>query len=196
MTVWLRFSCRGLDPLGHVVFFHVPLFKVQRLLAAPLPRLRGQHLMTPTQVLRLALLSQHATNGGQAKSGQAKAGGRAVKGQGEGWSGVLRAEAEAITAAIITQPFYAVSSARVASHDSIEGPHPTAGAGVGSGTGGSSGCEQRARLPDGVSNAPVHALQALLQTQTQGLSAAAQERLLHTFSLSARHLMDCHLMSR
>lgn len=60
----------GLDTLGHVLFYHVPLHKVHRLLAAPLPQLRGQFMVTPSLTLRLALLAQWA--GAKQKGAQQK----------------------------------------------------------------------------------------------------------------------------
>ncbi|GLI65721.1 hypothetical protein VaNZ11_009317 [Volvox africanus] len=53
-----RSGRRGLDTLGHVVFYGLPLHRVHRLRTSPMPRLHGQMLVTPTTTLRLLLLEE------------------------------------------------------------------------------------------------------------------------------------------
>jgi hypothetical protein len=179
-------SCRGLDSLGHVVFYHVPLFKVQRLLAAPLPRLRGQHLMTPTQVLRLAVLAQH----GHKRESTAKAlkvgRQRGGKGAGAGAGGAaLMREAEALASAIVTQPFQAAASAPLGRGAAASGPAAAAG-------GGGSASALVPTAPWAAGGVTGTAL----QPPPSNALPPAQALLLHSFALGVRHLMDCHLLSR
>eukprot|EP01116_Phalansterium_solitarium_P013512 TRINITY_DN30896_c0_g1_i1.p1 TRINITY_DN30896_c0_g1~~TRINITY_DN30896_c0_g1_i1.p1 ORF type:complete len:1741 (-),score=432.81 TRINITY_DN30896_c0_g1_i1:116-5338(-) len=51
-----RAGRRGYDPLGHVVFFGIPLPKIGRLLSSELTKLHGHFPLTTTLVLRLMLL--------------------------------------------------------------------------------------------------------------------------------------------
>jgi superfamily II RNA helicase len=53
-----RAGRRGLDVLGHVVFFDVPRHKLHRLIVAPVPRLRGHFALSSSLLLRL-LAFQH-----------------------------------------------------------------------------------------------------------------------------------------
>ena len=48
-----RAGRRGLDVLGHVVFFDVPRHKLHRLIVAPVPRLRGHFPLSSSLLLRL-----------------------------------------------------------------------------------------------------------------------------------------------
>jgi ATP-dependent RNA helicase DDX60 len=60
-----RAGRRGLDVLGHVVFFDVPRHKMHRLIVAPVPRLCGHFLHSPTFLIRLLSLdSQIASQRG------------------------------------------------------------------------------------------------------------------------------------
>ena len=54
-----RAGRRGLDVLGHVIFFDVPEHKLHRLIVAPVPTLRGQFGLTPSLVLRLVTFLKH-----------------------------------------------------------------------------------------------------------------------------------------
>jgi len=48
-----RAGRRGLDVLGHIVFFDVPLHKLHRLIVAPVPRLRGHFPLSSSLLLRV-----------------------------------------------------------------------------------------------------------------------------------------------
>ncbi|XP_051875705.1 probable ATP-dependent RNA helicase DDX60 [Pristis pectinata] len=63
-----RAGRRGLDNAGSVIFYKVPLSKVQRLLKANVPQLRGQFPLTITLVLRLMLLAAKADDQLDAKA--------------------------------------------------------------------------------------------------------------------------------
>ncbi|RIA84529.1 hypothetical protein C1645_715601, partial [Glomus cerebriforme] len=47
-----RAGRRGFDPIGHVIFFGIPLTKIKRLLTSKLPSLSGQSSLTTTLILR------------------------------------------------------------------------------------------------------------------------------------------------
>jgi hypothetical protein len=51
-----RAGRRGLDVLGHVIFFDIPRHKMHRLMVAPVPKLRGHFLHSSTFLLRLLAL--------------------------------------------------------------------------------------------------------------------------------------------
>ena len=53
-----RAGRRGLDVLGHVIFFDVPRHKMHRLMVAPVPKLRGHFLHSSTFLLRLLALDK------------------------------------------------------------------------------------------------------------------------------------------
>ncbi|XP_066285601.1 probable ATP-dependent RNA helicase DDX60 [Branchiostoma lanceolatum] len=55
-----RAGRRGFDPVGNVVFFGLPRPKVNRLLAANVPRLTGNYPLTSSLVLRIMLLTTRA----------------------------------------------------------------------------------------------------------------------------------------
>ncbi|XP_048450035.1 probable ATP-dependent RNA helicase DDX60 [Rhincodon typus] len=55
-----RAGRRGMDNLGKVIFLNVPLPKVQRLIKANVPQLKGQFPLSITFVLRLMLLAARA----------------------------------------------------------------------------------------------------------------------------------------
>uniref|UniRef100_UPI00398F8CF5 probable ATP-dependent RNA helicase DDX60 n=1 Tax=Pristiophorus japonicus TaxID=55135 RepID=UPI00398F8CF5 len=63
-----RAGRRGMDNLGKVIFFDVPLPKVQRLIKANVPQLKGQFPLTISFVLRLMLLAAKADDKADAKA--------------------------------------------------------------------------------------------------------------------------------
>ncbi|XP_072903996.1 probable ATP-dependent RNA helicase DDX60 isoform X1 [Hemitrygon akajei] len=63
-----RAGRRGLDNAGSVIFYGVPLPKVQRLLKANIPELRGQFPLSISLILRLMLLASKASDKVDAKA--------------------------------------------------------------------------------------------------------------------------------
>ncbi|XP_078417371.1 putative ATP-dependent RNA helicase DDX60 isoform X2 [Cetorhinus maximus] len=63
-----RAGRRGMDNIGKVIFLNVPLPKVQRLIKANVPQLRGQFPLSITFVLRLMLLTARADDKADAKA--------------------------------------------------------------------------------------------------------------------------------
>ena len=57
-----RAGRRGLDVLGHVIFFEVPRHKMHRLIVAPVPRLYGHFLHSPTFLIRLFTLDHQVAS--------------------------------------------------------------------------------------------------------------------------------------
>ncbi|EFJ49977.1 hypothetical protein VOLCADRAFT_104129 [Volvox carteri f. nagariensis] len=53
-----RSGRRGLDTLGHALFYGLSLHRVHRLRTSAMPRVHGQMLVTPTTTLRLLLLEE------------------------------------------------------------------------------------------------------------------------------------------
>ena len=52
-----RAGRRGFDPVGNVVFFGVPSYKVQRLMTANVPKIVGNFPINVSLVLRLLLMT-------------------------------------------------------------------------------------------------------------------------------------------
>ncbi|XP_062905575.1 probable ATP-dependent RNA helicase DDX60 isoform X1 [Mobula hypostoma] len=63
-----RAGRRGLDKEGNVIFYKVPLSKVQRLLKANVPQLRGQFPLSISLALRLMMLASKASDKVDAKA--------------------------------------------------------------------------------------------------------------------------------
>ncbi|XP_067885360.1 probable ATP-dependent RNA helicase DDX60 isoform X2 [Heterodontus francisci] len=63
-----RAGRRGMDNIGNVIFFNVPLPKVKRLIKANVPQLKGQFPLSITLVLRLMLLAARADDKADAKA--------------------------------------------------------------------------------------------------------------------------------
>ncbi|XP_078071266.1 putative ATP-dependent RNA helicase DDX60 [Mustelus asterias] len=63
-----RAGRRGMDNIGRVIFLNVPLPKIQRLIKANVPQLKGQFPLSISLVLRLMLLAARADDKGDAKA--------------------------------------------------------------------------------------------------------------------------------
>ena len=57
-----RAGRRGYDPIGNVIFYGVPMPKIERIIRASVPRLKGQFPTNVSFVLRLMLLAANADN--------------------------------------------------------------------------------------------------------------------------------------
>lgn len=160
---------RGLDDLGHVVFYHVPMFKVSRLLSAPLPRLRGQFLMTPTLVLRTALLHQQLQLQRRNRGGSKAAQQQQVS--------PLQGAAH-LLGCIVQRPFM----------------QPTNAAAAAAAAGGPAGAYSQALLPTTGTGSSGRSAPCDGKKQDTAM-APMQQALLHSFAMAVRHLLDCHLLS-
>ncbi|XP_043927917.1 probable ATP-dependent RNA helicase DDX60 [Protopterus annectens] len=63
-----RAGRRGQDLLGKVFFYNIPLPKVQRLIKASVPKLKGQFPLSISLILRLILLAEKADDEADAKA--------------------------------------------------------------------------------------------------------------------------------
>ncbi|KXZ48231.1 hypothetical protein GPECTOR_29g135 [Gonium pectorale] len=193
-----RSGRRGLDTLGHVVFFGISMHRVHRLRSSPMPRLHGQMLLTPTTTLRVLLLEERlregaaavAGGGGQKLQGSAAAAAAATQpaaGAGFGVNLMLKA---------VMEPFLA--SAEAAAVGSISpsfsgsGTAATAAAAMGPAEGARGGAQLQMRHM--LDMCLLHLLRNRLLDPDTGRPVGLAGLATHLFWTEPANLMLCQLL--